>query len=76
MTNPLFLALAIILFTGALRDYKTAEELFAIEAPLEEELIILHWKEEFKERPFFAAVRVKDILIEQVENAAYYARSL
>ncbi|KAG6901097.1 hypothetical protein C0995_000798 [Termitomyces sp. Mi166 len=51
--NPILTHLAMFIAKGAFRDYKTMEELLALEPPDEEEMYLLRWEPEMYDRPIY-----------------------
>ncbi|KAJ7648133.1 hypothetical protein FB45DRAFT_1102841 [Roridomyces roridus] len=71
--NPILTHLAMFIAKGAFRDYKTMEELLALEPPDDEEMYLLRWEPEVYDRPIYQR---KDGKMESASTFSNRLRSL
>ncbi|KAI1865948.1 uncharacterized protein JN550_007926 [Neoarthrinium moseri] len=69
LLNPILPILAIILSRGALRDYKTIQDILRIPAPPKGQDITLTWSDEVLSQPVFPRIREGSGLTDKMETA-------
>jgi hypothetical protein len=51
--NPMLVIVAMCMARNAFRDYKSIDEVLALEPPEDEQMIQLHWNPSVRDLPFF-----------------------
>jgi hypothetical protein len=76
VVQPMVFMLAVILAAGAVKRYKTIEQVLALSPPDDARQWVFDWEESVLDRPIFPEVSVNGPKWDKIQTATSYGRQL